>query len=309
MITLWKQNGKGLLRTAILESNCWIHVTDPSELEIETLQREYGIQMDLIQDILDIDERSRSEKEENYYAIIFRVPIFDPQNEISYQTLPIGIILRPDVIITVCSKPNVMFDDITQSKLKDISLTDRPGFVLRLMLRSTMYYMRYLKDINRRTRNIENELQKSIRNNELIRLLNIEKSLVYFTTSLKTNELLLERLQKTFFREIDEPNSDVLEDVITENKQAIEMANIYSNILSGMMDAFASVISNNLNVVMKRLTSISLILMIPTLIASMYGMNIDLPFQNSPLAFLGIIAGSVGISLFGVLFFIRRRFF
>ena len=155
---------------------------------------------------------------------------------------------------------------------------------------------------------VETELQRSIRNTELVRLLNLEKSLVYFTTSLKGNELLLQKLQKTFLAGSSEEEVDELEDVVTENRQAIEMANIYSNILSGMMDAFASVISNNLNVVMKRLTSISLILMIPTLIASLYGMNVALPFQSSWWAFLGIVAVSGVLSVVSVFVFLGKRF-
>ena len=168
-----------------------------------------------------------------------------------------------------------------------------------------MYYLKYLKETNRQSSAIEKDLQKSVRNNELIRLLTIEKSLVYFTTSLRANGLLIDKLQKRNVFRQTEDITDLLEDVITENQQAIEMANVYSNILSGMMDAFASVISNNLNVVMKRLTMISIILMIPTLFASIYGMNIDLPWQNSPLAFTGIIGVSIVAAGLGILLFTR----
>lgn len=303
MITMWKQDGNGLVKTAILEKNCLIQVINPNDLEIETLRREYGISAELIDDILDIDERSRREQEKGYHAIILRIPVSNPEDEIPYHTVPMGIILLPEVILTICLQESEIFSN------KNIDLSDRPGFVLQVILKSTIYYTRYLKQINRITRGIEKELQKSIRNHELIRLLDIEKSLVYFTTSLKSNELLIEKLQKTIFSEINGADSDLLEDVVTDNKQAIEMANIYSNILSGLMDAFASVISNNLNVVMKRLTSISLILMFPTLIASIYGMNISLPFQQSPLAFLGVVVGSVGVCILGIVFFISKRYF
>ena len=159
------------------------------------------------------------------------------------------------------------------------------------------------------TNEIETELQKSLKNEELIRLLNIEKSLVFFTTSLKSNELMMERLLKTELLKLTDTDKDMLEDVIIDNRQAIEMASIYSNILSGMMDAFASVISNNLNVVMKILTSITIILMIPTLTASIYGMNIGLPYQQSRYAFFAVIGISFILSLLSILIFIRKKWF
>ena len=312
MVTLWKKNGNGIVRTAILEAGCWINVTDPSELEMETLEREYGVTRDAINDILDLDERSRYEREDEYELLIVRIPEEAPEDEVPYVTIPVGIILTESHIITVCRRDNNLTDELIHGMVRSIDPNDKASFVLRIMLRAAVHYLRHLKAINRSTREIERELQKSIKNNELVKLLNMEKSLVYFATSLKGNELLLEKLQKTqrgFLSNRGEELEELLEDVVTENRQAIEMANIYSNILSGLMDAFASVISNNLNVVMKRITSISLILMIPTLIASVYGMNINLPFQDSPLAFLGIVAGSVVLSIVGVGIFLRKRYF
>ena len=308
MITMWKQKEEGIFRTAILETHSWLHVTAPTPLEMDTLKREYGIPTDVVQDILDPDERPRSEKEEEYHLIILRIPAHAPDMDVPYHTIPLGIILFPGIIFTICKQEVEYFDAFFQNRIKGIKLQNKADFVLRLILHSASLYLRYLKDINRKTGDIENELHKSVKNNELIRLLNMEKSLVFFTTSLKGNELLIEKLKKSLFNGRHEINIDLLEDVITENRQAIEMSNIYTNILSGMMDAFASVISNNLNVVMKRLTSISLILMIPTLIASVYGMNITLPFQQSPLAFLGIIAGSVVLSVLGIGLFLGKRF-
>ena len=307
MVTIWKQNEKGLLRTGILESNCWMHLTAPTELEIETVEREYGIPRDVIQDILDPDERSRSEKEEDYHLIILRIPIYNPEQEVPYYTIPCGILLLPEFILSICLQENEILSDASLKSLRGLDLQDKPGSVLRVVLRSANYYLRYLKEINRRTASVERELQRSVKNNELVRLLNMEKSLVYFTTSLRSNGLLLEKLQKTLFNGNREAEMELYEDVTTENKQAIEMSNIYSNILSGMMDAFASVISNNQNVLMKRMTSISLILMIPTLVASIYGMNIHLPFQDSPLAFLGIISGCAVLSVAGIGLFLGKR--
>ncbi|MBN1835564.1 MAG: magnesium transporter CorA family protein [Spirochaetales bacterium] len=318
MITILKQVEREIRRTAILEPNGWVHVTAPSQLEIRSLQQEYNVPLDVIQDILDPDEQSRSEKDDGYHLIIVRVPVGahpgadaspEPPNEdIPYVTMPMGILLLPEVVITICARESELFRDLLENRVKNLSLGNRPGFVLKVLQRAAFLFLRYLKDLNRRTTALERELQRSVKNNELIRLLNLEKSLVYFTTSLKSNELLVEKLQKALFVRLDEAGTDLLEDVLIESRQAIEMANIYSNILSGMMDAFASVISNNLNVVMKRLTSISLILMIPTLVASLYGMNVSLPFQGAWWAFLGVVGVSAGLSVMSVFAFLGKRF-
>jgi magnesium transporter len=306
MIKIWKQRGSEISQSAILEKNCWIEVTGPDTLEVETLQREYNIERDFIDDILDIDERPRSERENGYEMIIFRIPIHDEKREVPYTTIPLGVILAHDVVITICSAETEILSDFRKERVKGISFSNFNHFLLLLMNRSIMYFLKYLKETNRQSSAIEKDLQKSVRNNELIRLLTIEKSLVYFTTSLRANGLLIDKLQKRNVFRQTEDITDLLEDVITENQQAIEMANVYSNILSGMMDAFASVISNNLNVVMKRLTMISIILMIPTLFASLYGMNVGLPWQNSPYAFTGIIGVSVVTAGFGIFLFTRK---
>jgi magnesium transporter len=199
--------------------------------------------------------------------------------------------------------------DLSDNRLKGVADGKRSSVILHIFLKTALRYLRHLKEINRRTAAIEIELQKSLKNQELIRLLNIEKSLVFFITSLKSNELMMERLMKTELLKLTTDDRDRLEDVLIDNRQAIEMANIYSNILSGMMDAFASVISNNLNVVMKILTSITIILMIPTLAASIYGMNIELPFQHLPHAFYIITGISCCALLLCVLMFKRNKWF
>ena len=309
MISIWKENGSGgLVQTAILEHTCWIQVVAPSAMEIETLHREYHIHPDIISDILDIDERSRCEREEDYTLIIARVPVPAPDKAVPYHTIPLGIILVRDLIITIALADTELLKELSENRVKNVSLAAPKTFVLRLMQRSTMHYLRYLKEINRKTAAIEEDLHRSIKNVELVRLLAMEKSLVYFTTSIRSNDLLLEKLNKTVLTGLTEMQADLFEDVTIENRQALEMAHIYSNILSGMMDAFASVISNNLNVVMKRLTMISIILMIPTLFASLYGMNVGLPLQSSPWAFWAIVGASGVVSALGMLVFLRRQF-
>lgn len=280
MITIWKQENKKLVTGESADSPIWVDARNVTREDIRVLESEYHIDTEIIMDILDQDELSRIEKEDDYILIIARLPIFLASNEVSYFTIPLGILIYPHMVLTICWADCEVLHDITNNRVRSLSLTDLPAFVIRVLARADLIFLRYLKEINRRTNAIELELQKSVRNLELIQLLNLEKSLVYFTTSLKSNQLLFEKLMKTRLINLDEEDRDWLEDVAIDNKQAIEMADIYSNILSGMMDAFASVISNNLSIVMKRLTIISLVLMIPTLITSFFGMNIRLPMSG-----------------------------
>lgn len=309
MITIWKNDGNSIVQTAILEKNCWINVVKPDELEIETMKREYGIPEDIILDILDVDERSRSEKDDGYHAIIFRVPVFSGEGKLQYQTVPLGVIITESVFITISCIETDIIRDFIENKVKGAVLDKPVNFLIRLMLNAARYYLRFMKAINRQTDLLENELQQAVKNTELLKLLRMEKSLVFFTTSLRANELLYSKLEKTLFKDLDEQELELLEDALTESRQAVEMANIHSNILSGMMDAFASVISNNLNVVMKRLTMISIILMIPTFFASVYGMNVPLPFQTSPFAFAGILVGSGILAVISAVLFTSKRMF
>ncbi|MBN2533623.1 MAG: magnesium transporter CorA family protein [Spirochaetales bacterium] len=309
MIKIWKETKTNIIRTAILEKNCLVNIVQPDPLEIETMKRDYGIPDDIIQDILDIDERSRCERDDGIFSIILRVPVHHTENKIPYSTIPLGIVIADNIIIAISREEIDIFNELLEKGIFLGTFSDPIKFVLLLFLNTSKRYLLYLKEINKESTQIENELQKSIKNTELIRLLKMEKSLVFFTTSLRGNELLLEKLKKSFFKNLNDITDELLDDVIIEIKQAIEVANIYSNILSGMMDAFASVISNNLNIIMKRLTMISIILMIPTLFASLYGMNVKLPWGHSPFAFLGIITVSVLFVITSIIIFLSKRFF
>lgn len=308
-ILRWSENR--FIPTDKIERHCLINVTSPEESELEKLSGRMLIPYDFLTDPLDIDERARIEAEDGVLLIVLRLPKYDETNsEIPFTTIPAGIILtKEDTIVTISSSDITDILDLCNSKTKGIIAGKRSSIILQIFLKTALLYLKHLKEINRRTGEIEGELQKSLKNEQLIKLLNVEKSLVFFTTSLKSNELMMERLLKTELLKLTLDDKDKLEDVIIDNKQAIEMANIYSNILSGMMDAFASVISNNLNVVMKILTLITVILMIPTLTASIYGMNIELPFQHLPHAFFIVIGISIILSLLSVLVFIRNRWF
>jgi magnesium transporter len=309
MMTIWRQGEKALEPVEKAEANCWINVAQPNNYEISCLINEYGLEADMLNDILDTDEQSRVERDNSRFFFIVRVPIFQDDRETPYYTLPLGVVFLDDIIITICLQESEVIRDMLTGRIKHFSLNNRKTFLLTVFSRVAFYFLRYLKDINRRSSQTEKELQKAVKNNELIQLLTLEKSLVFFTTSLKSNEFLIDKIQKSNLLSLSETEADLIDDVVTENRQAREMANIYSDILSGMMDAFASVISNNLNVVMKQLTSISLILMLPTLIASIYGMNVSLPFQNNPFAFIGTLAASGVLAIVSIFIFRRKQFF
>ncbi len=310
MIKIFKCCENKFISTEKVESDCWINVSKPRPDELENLSKEFCIPLDFLTDPLDVDERARIETEDNIILIVVRVPNYDSSNtEVPYSTLPVGIILVNDLIITVCSEDINDILGLNNGRTKNLYTQNSRRFILHIFNRTALSFLKYLKEINKKTGETEALLHKSLKNEELIKLLNIEKSLVFFTTSLKSNELMMERLQKTEILKMDSDEKDLLEDVLIDNKQAIEIANIYSNILSGMMDAFASVISNNLNVVMKLLTSFTIILMIPTLIASIYGMNVELPFQHSAHAFLITIGISLSLSITSVLIFLKNKWF
>ncbi|GHT68049.1 magnesium transporter CorA [Spirochaetia bacterium] len=302
MITIRIQDDKGLIEADEVSKGCWIDARNVSRQDLVRLEKEFAIAGELLTDIMDADEQARIEKEDDYTAIIVRLPVCDESLEIPFFTVPLGIILFSDKVVTICQNSSDALEDIIKNRVRGFSIKNKSSFVLNLLGRGAFTFLKSLKELNKRTNAIERELQRSIKNNELIQLLSLQKSLVYFTTSIKTNELLLEKLQKSPLIKFKEDEKELLEDVVTENRQAIEMANIYSSILTGTMDAFASVISNNLNIVMKRLTIVSIVLMIPTLIYSFFGMNVDLPFATEPLVVYSILIISLLVSIFGAIF-------
>jgi magnesium transporter len=309
MIKIFKTFG-GYVEINAPQKNCWINVTNPSSEEISKLHSEFGLPTDLSHDILDQDERPRMETEDDWTLIILRIPVEIFTNGVPFHTIPLGIFITPEFTLTLSSMDNEVLPVGQPSPLREQykEITDSINFILRLFLRSGNLYLRYLKHINQMTSAIEQDLEKSIKNKELNKLLKMEKCLVYFITSMKANEIVLAKMRNSK-KITSEINQDLLEDVIIENRQALEMAQIYSDILSGMMDAFASVISNNLNVVMKQLTLISILLMIPTLIASIFGMNVPNFLEGHFWAMPAIIAGSLVLSVVGVFLFRKRNWF
>jgi magnesium transporter len=306
MITFYKntENGLAVLKEPL--DNCWLNVIDPTPEEQARLVG-LGIPLDYILYPLDLDERARTERENGELLIIMRIPHFQGKDaDIPYITIPLGIILTPRYIVTVCRQENQIIQDMVSGRLRNLSTAKRYRFVLRLLLAAATMYLNYLREITKSVDALEDQLQLSTRNKEVYGLLKYQKSLTYFTTALKSNELMVERLQRSrLFNQYPE-DDDLLDDVITENQQAIEMTNITSNILSGMMDAFASIISNNLNTVMKFLASVTIIVNLPTLFAAFYGMNVKLPFMDNPYAFWMIVSFSL-IVTFGVGYVFAKR--
>jgi len=309
MIKIFKTFG-GYNAISQVEKGCWINVTKPTDKEVLRLSDEFNLHADILRDVLDTDERPRLEFDDEWSLVIMRIPVKSDFNGIPFHTVPLGIYMTDHFTMTICLQDNEILPMEQSSPFREQyrQITDVFNFILRLFVRSGTTYLRYLKEINQQTAVLESDLEKSIKNSELNKLLKMEKCLVYFITSIKANEIVLAKLRNSK-KITTEINEDLLEDAMIENKQALEMAQIYSDIQSGMMDAFASVISNNLNVVMKQLTLISIILMIPTLIASFLGMNVPNDMENASWAMPAIIVFSLLLSFIGVLLFRKRQWF
>ncbi len=309
-----KSEGRLLLQEKP-EVGSWVNITPPfSHAELEEVAKEFGVPLDFLTDSLDIDERSRYEKEEDVKLIVVNTPILnetDLENEAVYVTVPIGIILTMDHIITITSFENPVLNLFLDNKIKNFDPSNEPHFVLQILEQNVYRFLNCLKNLNLKRNLIEKELYDSSRNKELKQLLSIEKALVYFVNSLSSNELLKMKMKRSDYLKIreDEELTDLFEDIIIDNSQALEMANVYTNILNGTMEAYASIISNNLNVVIQRLTLVTIILMVPTLVASFYGMNVPLPFEDSKFAVVYIFIGSIVISLLLAWWFRRKRLF
>ena len=283
------------------KKGAWIDLVNPSESEIKKVCESINIQEDFIRDSLDFEEKARIDQEEDDDTTLFviDVPIIEKNEENDiYTTMPLGmIVVRDDFFITVSLKKNKIIEDFEKRKIKNFQTYKKTRFIFQILYLNSSYYLNFLKQINKETEIAEYILKNSMKNKELLKLLSLEKGLVYFTTSLKSNEIIMEKTMRGKIIKLYDDDEEILEDAITENRQAIEMSQIYSNILNGTMDAYASIISNNLNGVMKFLTSITIVLAVPTMISSFWGMNVGLPFQNSPFGFVVMVLISVILTL------------
>ncbi|MEG6523237.1 magnesium transporter CorA family protein [Desulfotomaculum sp. 1211_IL3151] len=299
-----------LEETKAIEAGTWISLVNPQEEEIAQVLTLLNIEHEFISDALDEAETPRIEREDHYIWIIVDIPVEVRQqnNSLLYDTIPLTIIVTNNYFVTITLRENKIIEEFAQKRVKDLYTFKKTRFVLQILYVIATYYLKYLRQINQKTNRIEEELHQSMRNEGLYSLLSLSKSLVYFTASLKANEAVMEKMLRNNYLKMYEDDQEILEDAIIENKQAIEMAHIYSNVLSGMMDAFASVISNNVNIVMKFLTSITIILAVPTMIASFYGMNVDLPLQDAPYAFITVMLFCLTLSLIIALIFARKKY-
>lgn len=295
------------------QEGCWIALTNPTATEIFEISEQFGIEVDDLRAPLDEEERSRIEVEDNYTLILADVPTIEERNEKDwYVTIPLGIIVTQKMIFTICLEDTQVLTRFMEGRVRNFFTYMKTRFILQILYRNASMYLRYLRIIDKKSEQIEEKLHLSTRNQELMELLELEKSLVYFTTSLRSNEAVLEKLIKIESIKKYPEDTELLEDVIIENTQAIEMANIYSGILANMMDAFASVISNNLNDVMKILSVITIVMSIPTIVFSAYGMNLNpsgMPFSSIQWGFLIVILLSIVASIVAAIFLSKKKYF
>lgn len=286
MIEYFKSDARLLSPLYEFEPGCWVNLVRPTSEEITHVLATTGVEEDFLRAALDPEESSRVELEEDQTLLIVDIPTLEESNVEQdeskiFGTLPMGIIVLPNTVITVCLQDTTILRGIAQNKVRDIHTAMRTRFVLQILLRVAGLFLRNLRMIERDFTKIERRLYDSLKNEELIQLLGLSKSLVYFSASLKGNEVTMEKMLRGRILKLYEDDRDLLEDALIEIRQAIEMAGIYSSILAGTMDAYASVVSNNLNIIMKVLTVITIIMTIPNIIFGFYGMNItgnDLPF-------------------------------
>ena len=298
MIQIYKslsENDGTLKKIASLEPGCWVNIIAPSQEELLLISKKTGVPLEFLRAPLDDEETSRIEIEGDFILIIVDIPFTEMEdNSLTYDTYPLAIIHTKNELITVCLKNSKVLTDFSSNKVRNFYSFKKSRFILQILNRVSTYYLLYLRQIDKKSIMIEKRLHKTMKNRELVQLHSLSKSLVYFSTSLKSNEITLEKMLKLDVIQRYEEDKDVLEDVIIENKQAIEMTDIYSNILGSTMDFFASVISNNLNIVMKVLASVTILMSTLTVISGIYGMNFDyLPLLHHPYGFHIIMTLSV----------------
>ena len=284
MKTYWNFNGN-LNAISEWQPNCWIQVTCPTEQDQQELQERFQIPDYFLSDIADTDERARYEYDDGWMLIILRIPyVKEVRSRTPYTTVPLGIIHKRDVTITVCNfETNMMIDFVSYQQKRGEGFTDYVDMIFRLFLSSAVWYLKRLKQINALIEKSKKNLDKEVNNESLIGLSRLQDSLTYFVTSIRGNENLLAKLK--FKLQVDELDADLIEDVTTEMSQARETTSIYSDILESTMDTYSSIINNNMNTVMRTLTSVSIIMMLPTLVSSLFGMNLINGMEDSPLGF------------------------
>lgn len=287
----------------------WVHMSNPTDKEIEYISKHCAIPEEMIKAALDEEERPHIENEDNLITLtIIDIPVLEDEDErYNFSTLPFAFITTQNSIVTVCIDETTLVNDFIYGRVKNVSVKKKTRFLLQFLYRASMKYLQYLKQIDKTSQRIQTELEKSMKNKEIIELLELETSLVYFSTSLRSNSIVIERLPKAM--PIYEDDQDLWEDVGIENRQAIDMCNIYRDILSGTMDAYASLISNNLNIVMKMLTVITIMIAVPSMIAAFWGMNVGVPWEGKSYGFWIVIGISlISCLITGIVMFKKKMF-
>lgn len=307
-------NGLDELEIDRLEKGCWIDVVAPSEEELQEIAAATKIQMDFLTAALDEEEKSRMEIEDDQILVLVDIPFLRSNKD--YDTLPLGIIITENCLVTICLEPNAVTAEFGAHNSRFFSTFKKTRFLFQILFKSATLYLKYIRIIIRRTDELEKHLRQSMQNSELFNLLDLQKSLTYFSTSLRSNYIVMEKLlrlrsatQSRHLIKLYEEDEDLLEDVIIEYKQAVEMVEMYSHILNSMMEVFASIISNNLNLVMKFLATMTIVLAIPTLVSSMWGMNVPVPFADNPWGFAIVLVFALGVSGAAAYLLWKRRMF
>jgi magnesium transporter len=297
-----------------LYAGSWVSVINPSGEELEKIAEWIDWDVDVLKSSLDVDERSRIEHDGNHFMVIVNLPLLDDEGQ--FDTLPCSMVFTPKNFVTLCSRENRIIGAFSKSTAATFDTKDRTRLMLNILYKATQFYLRYLKIINRKTESIEYSLRNTTSNQELFQLMEIQKSLVYFTTALRDNQLVLQKLLRmvrtkaiNMVTSFSDDDIDFLEDIMIENKQAIEMVDMHRTILESMMDGFASVINNNVNQVMKFLAAITIILSIPTMLASFWGMNVVVPFSHAQYGFAYIVAVSAIVTALVIFFFRKKKMF
>src|SRR5574338_225635 len=306
MLSIYKNTEQGLERLESAANGSWVHAVDPTPEEVRKLI-DWGMDADYINYSLDQDEMARMERDDEYTFILLRIPYFQGETaDIPYITMPLGIYILNNLVFTICRYESDIFKVLFNGKYRGLKTGKRYRLALYIFLETAARYLNCLRAITRTTEGLEDQLQRSTRNREVLELLKYQKSLTYFAQALRSNEVMMERVQRVQLFNYYEEDQDLLEDVLTENQQAIQMTNINTEILSSMMDAFASIISNNLNSVMKALAAITIIINVPAVVAAFYGMNVSLPGEQHPLAFLMVFGISFALTALATFIFYKR---
>lgn len=317
MISIYKSTSEvapTLQQLDNIEPGCWINMVSPSEQEILLISKKTGVPIEFLNAALDEEETSRIDIEDNNILVILDIPFTEmEENSLTYDTYPLGIIHTEKALITICLKNNKILTDFIEGNIRSFYTFKRSRFILQILYRISSYFLVCLRQIDKKSWMIQNKLHKSMNNKVLMQLLSLQNSLVYFSTSLKSNELTLEKMIKLDIMQKYEEDKELLEDVIIENKQAIEMTSMYTHILSATMDASANVISNNLNLVMKILASVTIVISIPNIYSGIFGMNVDgLPWSSSAHAGYGfaiVMTLMIITTLISIVFLNKRNMF